>query len=339
VALRCLEWIDKYGDFDDDGFQEYQMRCNSGYGIENQGWKDSGDAIVYPDGTQVKAPKALCELQGYVFDAWMRMAEVFDVLGEREFSGELRSKAAKLRQSFEESFWCDDIGFYAFTLDPDKKPVKTVSSNPGHCLWSGMISPERAECVVKCLFAPDMWTSWGIRTLSTQNSAYNPFSYHRGSVWPHDNSIIALGLKRYGFSQEVADVALGIFEAGSLFSNYRLPELYAGVEKEPGTFPVPYIEANVPQAWAAASVFQILQALLGLQADAPNNCLHVDPYLPEWLSELTLRRVEVGKALVDLRFWRDGESTKWDATVQEGDVEVKQQSWQPWSVEEESVKV
>jgi glycogen debranching enzyme len=148
-----------------------------------------------------------------------------------------------------------------------------------------------------------------------------------------------LGLKRYGFSQEVADVALGIFEAGSLFSNYRLPELYAGVEKEPGTFPVPYIEANVPQAWAAASVFQILQALLGLQADAPNNCLHVDPYLPEWLSELTLRRVEVGKALVDLRFWRDGESTKWDATVQEGDVEVKQQSWQPWSVEEESVKV
>jgi glycogen debranching enzyme len=338
VALRCLEWIDKYGDFDDDGFQEYQMRCNSGYGIENQGWKDSGDAIVYPNGTQVKAPKALCELQGYVFDAWMRMAEVFDVLGEREFSGELRSKAAKLRQSFEESFWCDDIGFYAFTLDPDKKPVRTVSSNPGHCLWSGMISPERAECVVKRLFAPDMWTGWGIRTLSTQNSAYNPFSYHRGSVWPHDNSIIALGLKRYGFSKEVADVALGIFEAGSLFSNYRLPELYAGVEKEPGTFPVPYIEANVPQAWAAACVFQILQAMLGLQADAPNNCLHLDPHLPEWLPELTLRRVEVGKALVDLRFWRDGESTKWDATVQEGDVEVKQQTWQPWSVEQ-SVKV
>ncbi|WP_026731112.1 amylo-alpha-1,6-glucosidase [Fischerella sp. PCC 9605] len=339
VALRCLEWIDKYGDFDGDGFQEYQIRSNSGYGIDNQGWKDSGDAIVYPDGTQVKAPKALCELQGYVFDAWMRMAEVFDVLGEREFSGELRTKAAKLHQSFEESFWCDDIGFYAFTLDPDKKPVKTVSSNPGHCLWSGMISPKRAERVVKRLFAPDMWTGWGIRTLSTQNSAYNPFSYHLGSVWPHDNSIIALGLKRYGFSKEVADVALGIFEAGSFFSNYRLPELYAGVEKEPGSFPVPYIEANVPQAWAAACVFQILQAMLGLQADAPNHCLHVDPYLPEWLPELTLQRVEVGKAVVDLRFWRDGESTKWDASVKAGDVEVKQQTWQPWIVEESVMKV
>jgi glycogen debranching enzyme len=339
VALRCLEWIDKYGDFDGDGFQEYQIRSNSGYGIDNQGWKDSGDAIVYPDGTQVKAPKALCELQGYVFDAWMRMAEVFDVLGERTFSGELRSKAAKLRKSFEESFWCDDIGFYAFTLDPDKKPVKTVSSNPGHCLWSGMISPERAERVVKRLFAPDMWTGWGIRTVSAQNPAYNPFSYHLGSVWPHDNSIIALGLKRYGFSKEVADVALGIFEAGSFFSNYRLPELYAGVEKEPGNFPVPYIEANVPQAWAAACVFQILQAILGLQADAPNHRLHVDPYLPEWLPELTLQRVEVGKAVVDLRFWRDGENTKWDASVQEGDVEVKQQTWQPWSVEESVMKV
>ncbi|MCX7593714.1 MAG: amylo-alpha-1,6-glucosidase [Fischerella sp.] len=337
VALRCLEWIDKYGDFDGDGFQEYQMRCNSGYGIENQGWKDSGNAIVYPDGTQVKAPKALCELQGYVFDAWMRMAEVFDVLEEREFSGELRTKAAKLRQSFEQSFWCDDIGFYAFTLDPDKKPVKTVSSNPGHCLWSGMISPKRAERVVRRLFAPDMWTGWGIRTISAQNPAYNPFSYHLGSVWPHDNSIIALGLKRYGFVQEVADIALGIFETGSFFSNYRLPELYAGVEKEPGSFPVPYIEANVPQAWAAASVFQILQAMLGLQADAPNNRLHVDPYLPEWLPELTLQRVEVGKAVVDLRFWRDGESTKWDALVKAGDVEVKQQTWQPWIVEE-SVK-
>jgi glycogen debranching enzyme len=280
VALRCLEWIDKYGDLDGDGFQEYQTR--SSRGIENQGWKDSGDAIVYPDGTQVKAPKALCELQGYVFDAWMRMAEVFEVLGESEFSRELCIKAAKLRKSFEERFWCEDIGFYALTLDADKKPVKTVSSNVGHCLWSGIISPERALSVVKRLSAPDMQTGWGIRTLSTQNPAYNPFSYHRGSVWPHDNSIIALGLKRYGFSQEVADVALGIFEAGQFFSQYRLPELYAGLEREPGSFPVPYKEANVPQAWAAASVFQLLQAMLGLQADAPNHTLYVDPYLPEW---------------------------------------------------------
>lgn len=329
VALRCLEWIDKYGDLDSDGFQEYETR--SLRGIENQAWKDSGDAVVYPDGSQVKAPKALCELQGYVFDAWMRMAEAFEVLGEGECSTELRTKAAKLRTRFEERFWCEDIGFYAFALDPDKRPVKTIASNPGHCLWSGIISPERAKLVAKRLFAPDMWSGWGIRTLSAQNQAYNPFSYHRGSVWPHDNSIIALGLKRYGFAQEVAHLASGIFEAGSYFSNYRLPELYAGIEREPGSFPVPYIEANVPQGWAAASVFQLLQAILGLQADAPNNCLYVDPFLPENLPELTLRRVEVGKAKVDLRFWREGDITCWDATVQSGEVEVKEQAWQPWT--------
>ncbi|MTJ10946.1 amylo-alpha-1,6-glucosidase [Anabaena sp. UHCC 0204] len=326
VAWRCLEWIDQYGDFDSDGFQEYQIRSSSPYGIENQGWKDSGDAIVYPDGSQVKAPKALCELQGYVYDAWMRMSEVFSVLGEYDISLDLRSKALKLRQLFEERFWCEDIGFYAFALDADKQPVKTVSSNVGHCLWSGIISPERAEKVVKRLFEPDMWTGWGIRTLSAQNPAYNPFSYHLGSVWPHDNSIIAMGLKRYGFAQEVARVAEGIFDAGSCFANYRLPELYAGIKREVGNFPIPYLEANVPQAWAAASVFQLLQATLGLEADAPNHRLYINPYLPTSLSKLTLRRLEVGTALVDLHFWKDGDSTKWDATVQSGQLEIEEKS-------------
>lgn len=264
----------------------------------------------------------------------MRMAEVFEVLGESEFSRELHTKAAKLRERFEEHFWCEDIGYYAFTLDPDKQPVKTVTSNVGHCLWSGIIRPERAQQVVKRLFAPDMWSGWGIRTLSTQNPAYNPFSYHCGSVWPHDNSIIALGLKRYGFFKEVSDIANGIFEAGSYFSNYRLPELYSGIKREPGSFPAPYLQANVPQAWAAASVFQLLQAILGLRASAPNHCLYIDPYLPEWLTNLTLRRVEVGKALVDLRFWRDNDSTKWDATVVEGDIEIKQEAWHPWNLKE-----
>ncbi|BAZ08454.1 amylo-alpha-1,6-glucosidase [Calothrix sp. NIES-4071] len=334
VALRCLEWIDKYGDLDGDGFQEYQVRNKTRYGIENQGWKDSGDAIVYPDGAQVQAPKALCELQGYVFDAWMRMAEVFEVLGDSELARELHIKAEKLRTNFEERFWCEDVGYYAFTLDKDKQPVKTITSNVGHCLWSGIIRPERAQQVVKRLFEQDMWSGWGIRTLSTQNPAYNPFSYHRGSIWPHDNSIIALGLKRYGFSKEVADIANGIFEAGSYFSNYRLPELYAGIKREPGSFPAPYLQANVPQAWAAASVFQILQAILGLRADAPNHCLYIDPYLPKWLPELTLRHVEIGKNLVDLLFWRSGDLTKWDATVVEGDVEIKQEAWRPWNIKE-----
>jgi glycogen debranching enzyme len=326
IALRCLAWIDEYGDLDGDGLQEYQTR--SPRGIENQGWKDSGNAIVYPDGSQVAAPKALCELQGYVFDAWLRMAEVFDVLGEGNLAQDLRSKAAQLQKRFEEKFWCEDLDFYALSLDPQKQPVRSLTSNVGHCLWSGIASPEHAARVVKRLLHPDMWSGWGIRTLNTQNPAYNPHSYHLGSVWPHDNGIIAMGFKRYGFATEVAQVAEGIFDAGKYFASYRLPELFAGIQREIGAFPVPYIEANVPQGWAAASVFHILQAMLGLQADAPHQLLYVDPCLPAWLPQLQLQHLEVGNSRVDLQFWREGETTHWDADVKSGDVTVKQQAWQ-----------
>ncbi|MBF2063604.1 MAG: amylo-alpha-1,6-glucosidase [Calothrix sp. C42_A2020_038] len=328
IILRCLEWIDKYGDLDGDGFQEYQKRSQDG--IENQAWKDSGDAVVYPDGSQVKAPKALCELQGYVFDAWMRMSEVFDVLSDSQFASELRSKAAKLQSQFEEIFWCEDSNFYAFCLDSHKQKVSTIASNPGYCLWSGIISPQRATSVVKRLLQPDMWSGWGIRTLSKKNPAYNPHSYHLGSIWPHDNSIIAMGFKRYGYVKEVAQVASGIFDASKFFASYRLPEVYAGLDREPGAFPVPYIQANVPQAWAASSVFHLLQAMLGLQASAPNNQLFVDPYLPDWLSNITLRQLEIGKSCVDIKFWREGDTTHWDANVTKGKVTIKQQTWQPW---------
>ena len=191
LALRCLDWIDLYGDRDGDGFQEYQTRSSKGY--ENMGWKDADDAVVYPDGSQVKGPKALCELQGYVFDAWLRMAEVFDVLGEPERAAALRRKAADLRARFEARFWCEEIGSYAYALDAEKRPVRTIASNAGHCLWNGIASDEHAQRVVERLLEADMWSGWGIRTLSAQNPAYNPFSYQRGSVWPHDNGIIALG--------------------------------------------------------------------------------------------------------------------------------------------------
>ena len=330
AALRCLEWIERDGDRNGDGFQEYQTR--SARGIENQGWKDSGDAIVYPDGSQVKAPIALCELQGYVFDAQMRMAEVFEALAESDRAATLRTKAAALQRRFEERFWCEELDCYAFALDADKQPVRSVASNTGHCLWSGIARPDRAARVVQRLLQPDMWSGWGIRTLSTQNPACNPFSYHRGSVWPHDNSLIALGFKRYGFAPEAAQVAHGIFNAGTCFASDRLPELYAGIECRPGTFPVPYLEANVPQAWAAASVFQLLQSMLGIQADAPQGYLYVDPYLPDWLSNLTLSGLEVGNARLDLKFWREGDRTCWDAEVRSGKIEVKAKPWQPWSV-------
>ncbi|MCT7990986.1 amylo-alpha-1,6-glucosidase [Laspinema olomoucense] len=330
VALRCLDWIDRYGDLDKDGFQEYQVRSEKG--IENQCWKDSGDSIVYPDGSQVKSPKALCELQGYVFDAWMRMAEVFEALGEKDSATELQGKAEKLRVQFEERFWCEDLGFYALTLDPDKQPVRSIASNPGHCLWSGIVSPERAQRVVKRLLEPDMSSGWGIRTLSSNHPSFNPFSYHLGSVWPHDNGIIALGFKRYGSHEAVASVAADIFETASHFACYQIPEVYAGTKRQIGAFPVPYIEANIPQAWAAGSVFHLIQALLGLQANAPHGCLYVDPYLPDWLPDLTLCGLEVGDSSIDLRFWREGDRTCWDASVRSGTISVQQKAWQPWAI-------
>src|SRR6185369_13884555 len=192
----------------------------------------------------------------------------------------LRRKAADLQQRFEERFWCEELGFYAFGLDPQKRRIETIASNAGHCLWSGIASPEHAARVVARLLEPDMWSGWGIRTLSARNPAYNPFSYQLGSVWPHDNGIIALGFKRYGFGAQAARIARDISEAASYFVSYRLPELYAGLQRRPGTFPVLYPGANVPQAWAAGSVFHLIQAILGLQADAPHGRLYVDPMLP-----------------------------------------------------------
>lgn len=320
VAVRCLDWIDQSGDLDQDGFQEYQTRSSLGY--ENVGWKDAYDAVVYPDGSQVKQPKALCELQGYVFDAWLRMAEVFDVVGEPDRAVQLRRKAADLQQRFEAAFWCEDLGCYAFGLDPEKRPIRTIVSNAGHCLWSGIAVPEHAARVVQRLLQPDMWSGWGIRTLSARNPAYNPFSYQRGSVWPHDNGIIALGFKRYGFGSEAARIARDISEAASCFVSYRLPELYAGIERKPGTFPVQYLGANVPQAWAAGSVFHLLQAILGLQADAPHKRLYVDPMLPAWLQDLTLSGLKVGQSALDLRFWRERDQMRWEVVGAQGDTDI-----------------
>ena len=328
VALRCLEWIDHHGDLDGDGFQEYRTRSSQGY--ENMSWKDAGDAVVYPDGSQVRQPKALCELQGYVFDAWLRMAEVFEVLGEPERVQDLRAKAKALQVRFEERFWCDDLGSYAYALDPAKRPVRTIVSNVGHCLWSGIVAPERASRVVARLLEPDMWSGWGIRTLSAAHPAYNPVSYQRGSVWPHDNGIIALGFKRYGFAAEASRVFRDVSEAASFFVSYRLPELYAGIERRRGTFPVLYPGASAPQAWAAGSVFHLLQAILGLRADAPRGRLYVDPDLPRWLPDVTLRGMSVGRAKVDLRFWREGERTRWEGTVREGSVDLRHEQWRPW---------
>lgn len=325
TALACLDWIDHHGDLDGDGFQEYATRSNRGY--ENQGWKDSADSVMYPDGTPVKQPKALCELQGYVYDAWLCMAEIFDALDEPARASELRQKASTLFTRFNEQFWCEDLGTYAYGLDVDKRPIRTVVSNAGHCLWSGIATPERARRTVDRLMKPDMWSGWGIRTLSTTHPAYNPHSYHNGSVWPHDNGIIALGMKRYGMAEEVAQLSRDISVAATCFVSYRVPELYAGIAREPSTIPVQYPRANVPQAWASGSVFHLMQAILGLEADAPRKRLYLDPVLPPWLPGVTLRGIKVGPSQADLHFWKDGKTTRWEVTKQSGDLKVEQRAW------------
>jgi glycogen debranching enzyme len=310
TAEGCLSWIDNYGDRDGDGFQEYQTRSPAGY--ENMGWKDSGDSIVYPDGSLVKGPKALCELQGYVYDAWLRMSEVFDALGKPDRAHELREKAATLFKRFNEAFWDEELGCYVLALDGEKKKVRTVASNVGHCLWSGIATKERAAKVVSRLMAPDMWSGWGVRTLSAKHPAFNPYNYQTGSVWPHDNAIIAMGFKRYGFAAEVGRIARDISEAGSHFMLNQLPELYTTIERDEASFPVQYLGANVPQAWAAGSVFALLQAILGFLPDAPRGKLYVDPVLPPWLPDLTVLDLHVGQHRFDIRFWRDGDETQFE---------------------------
>jgi len=312
TAERCLSWIDQYGDRDGDGFQEYQTRSPVGY--ENMGWKDSGDSVVYPDGSLVKGPKALCELQGYVYSAWIRMAEVFDALGKPDRAQTMRAKASALFDHFNEAFWDEELGFYAYALDGEKKKVLSVSSNAGHCLWSGIVPREHAKKVVERLMAPDMWTGWGIRTLSANHPAFNPYNYQTGSVWPHDNAIIAMGFKLYGFGAEAARIAHDISIAASHFLLNQLPELYTAFERDETTFPVQYIGANVPQAWAAGSAFMLTQAILGFLPDAPRNKLYVDPSLPEWLPDLTVQDLRVGRHKLDIRFWREREQTAFEVT-------------------------
>ena len=311
-AEACLTWIDKYGDRDGDGFQEYQTRSTAGY--ENMAWKDSGDSVMYPDGERVSGPKALCELQGYVYDAWLRMAEIYDELGNKRRANALRKKAVVLFKKFNRDFWDEKSGFYAYALDGDKKKVLSVTSNVGQCLWSGIIAPKRAALVVKRLMQKDMWSGWGIRTLSSDHPSFNPYNYQTGAVWPHDNSLIAMGMRRYGFAVEAAAVARDVSGAASHFLLNQLPELYAGLQRDPTSFPVQYLGANVPQAWAAGAPFMLLQAMLGLQQDAPRGKLYVDPMLPDWLPDVTLTDLRLGRRRFDIRFWRNGKDTLFEVT-------------------------
>jgi len=264
-AEAALHWIDKHGDSDGDGFVEYARR--SIHGQLNQGWKDSVDPVQYADGTVAKGPIALAEVQGYVYDAKLRMAEIYRALGQPDRANTLEMEATKLKRRFNEAFWMPEAGFYAMALDGQKRQASAITSNPGHGLWSGIIAEDRAEAVVARLMAPDMFSGWGIRTMSSGMRGYNPISYHNGSVWPHDNSLIVAGLRRYGYDREAARVIDALLDASSHFPGHRLPELFAGYERRNGAFPVEYLGANSPQAWASGAVVLMLQSMLGL---APN---------------------------------------------------------------------
>jgi len=300
---RALAWIDRDGDTDGDGLQEYHTRSSDG--SYNQGWKDSGDAIVTGNGSLAKLPIALCEHQGLVVAAkraWAAVVE--DAFGDKHLAARLRSEADRLAGQIEGRFWWEAEGTYYLGLDGDKRPIDSVSSNPGHLLWQQAVDPERAAKVVRRLMTEDMWSGWGIRTLSSEHVAYDPLSYQRGSVWPHDNAIAAAGFRAYGFDDEATTVAAGIFDATSRFASQRLPELFAGLTRDAGGFPVQYLGANVPQAWSSGAIVHLVATFLGLDADARDGLLRLRPALPEWMSEVTLRQLRVGDASVDFRVAR-----------------------------------
>jgi glycogen debranching enzyme len=321
AAEAALAWIDEHGDADGDGFVEYRGR--SPRGLIHHGWKDSTDAVTHADGTPAVPPIALAEVQGYVYLAKTRMAEVFSALGDQERGIRLRDEAAALRRRFDRAFWLEDEGYFAMALDGEKRPVRTVTSNPGHGLYCGIVEPDRVEAVARRLFRPDLFSGWGIRTVSTSAVSYNPMSYHNGSVWPHDNALIAAGLKRYGLVEATNRIATALFEAATHRDDLRLPELFCGfVRRNPGP-PVGYPVACVPQAWAAGTPFLLLQAMLGISARAHENLLTVNqPHLPPWLNEVELTGLRVGESSLSLVFRRDGDSTGFSLLSKEGDVRV-----------------
>lgn len=305
-ARNALAWCEKWGDRDGDGFQEYETRSRRGY--YNQGWKDSEDAIVHADGRKAQTPLATVELQGYLFTAYRAMAELLLVKGDLSRSERLKKKARDLRSRVEESFWMEDQRFYAQALDRHKKPVASISSNPGHILWCGLPTPERAKLLAERFLQQDLFSGWGIRTLSARNPAYNPLSYQRGSVWPFDTALAAAGMLRYGLREEAGKVLRSVLDAAIKFEEERLPELFCGVDRSAGG-PVPYEEANIPQAWSAAVPILAAQLFLGIFPDAPRGRCFLSPWLPEWLPELELNKVKVGQGEIDVRVARRGDET------------------------------
>ncbi|HEY9856991.1 MAG TPA: amylo-alpha-1,6-glucosidase [Stenomitos sp.] len=298
----ALMWLEVYGDMDGDGFVEYERR--SPLGLVVQGWKDSVNSVIRPDATLAEGAIALAEVQGYVYDAKKRIAQLCYAMDLRILGDRLNREADELKAAFNEAFWSEEDGFYVLALDGDKKPVRTPTSNPSHGLWCGILDEERIPRLVQHLMAPGMFSGWGIRTLSADSPVYNPMSYHNGTIWPHDNSLIVRGLAEHGYKQEVLVVFDAMYQAALHFPYYRLPELFCGFSKGSELDrPVPYPVACSPQAWAAGTMFLLLQSALGIVPDAAGNALRImQPLLPAWLEEVRLTGLRVGNSTLDLQF-------------------------------------
>ncbi len=296
---KALAWIEEFGDRDHDGFVEYCRQAKDG--LVQQGWKDSSDSVFHADGKLAVGPIALCEVQGYVYAAKRGAARLCAALGQTERAAELNAQAADLQEKFHQAFWIEEMSLYALALDGEKRPCRVRSSNAGQCLFSGIAKPECAKAVADTMLGIDFFSGWGIRTIAAREVRYNPISYHNGSIWPHDNAMIAAGFARYGFKSKAADILSALLDASAFMELCRLPELFCGLHRRTGEGPTLYPVACSPQAWAAASVFLLLQACLGLSVDAANQRVRFDePYLPREISRLTIRNLAVGDANVEV---------------------------------------
>jgi glycogen debranching enzyme len=318
---RALRWIDRYGDVDGDGFVEYARRTP--HGLVHQGWKDSNDSIFHADGALADAPIALCEVQGYVYAAKVEASALARCLGNRAAAEALASEAESLRERFEATFWCEDLSTYAVALDGNKRLCRVRTSNPGHCLFSGIVSRERARRVAATLIAEASFSGWGVRTVAAHEARYNPMAYHNGSVWPHDNALIAAGFARYGLVDGASKILAGMFDASVTFDLHRLPELFCGFHRRLGESPTRYPVSCSPQTWASAAALLLVQAMLGLHVAASDRRVSFTcPYLPPFLPEVRIAGLKVGEASLDLLFTRHAGDVGINVLRREGPVEV-----------------
>lgn len=299
-ALRALDWIDQYGDVDGDGYVEYQ--CSSADGLINHGWKDSAVSVFDENGELAEQPIALVEIQGYVYAAKAGMAELAAMRGDNELAERLARQAADLKEGFNRDFWVDDRSFFAFALDGQKRQVRTITSNPGQALWSGIVDPVLARRMVHRFKSSDLLSGWGVRCVADSEAGYNPMGYHLGTVWPWDVALLVAGLRRYGFTQDAHTIGTQLYRAGLEFLYYRFPEVFTGFSRSHNPFPVPYPVSCTPQAWSAGATLQLLQAFLGIYPDAGNHRVTLDPALPSWLEEVRVSNLRIGDATLDLRF-------------------------------------